>query len=255
MPSLLSRASRVAGRAKEYALVPVALTLLAFRNVLEAASASGVSLNVKFALPADVATLWTVVDPPTRGVAFQSPVPLLFVPVFLVVEAAVVAGYLGGVRDAYRGRRPDFAAAASDHWLSILGVRVVQFLLFFALVAVLSAGGFGVLLLVGFPLVFVLGYLLWGAPYLVVRRDSDAVTALAESATVALNDSRYFGFTVAYVVVAAACSLLLSPVVTGMGLFGVLAGTVVVAYPSLVATAAATIVVDEAASSVASRGP
>ncbi|WP_232701370.1 hypothetical protein [Halobacterium wangiae] len=253
MPSLLARASRLAGRVSEYAVVPAVLTLFAFGKVAAAIDPSNVGVNVKFALPTDVATLWTVVDPPAQGVTLHSPTPLLFVPIFLVVEAAVVAGYLGGIRDAHRDRDPDFLAAVEDHWLSILGVRVVQFLLFGGLAIVLLAGGAGVLVVVGLPLVFVLGYLLWAAPYLVVLRGSDALTALAESATLALDGGDYLAFSAAYAVVVAVASVVLSPLVTSAGVVGVLVGTVLVAYPSLVGSAAATIVVDDVASA-ASRG-
>jgi hypothetical protein len=246
MPSLLSRASRTAGRVSEYAVVPVALTLFAFGKVLAAADRSSVSFNVKFSFPADVATLWTVVDPPAQGIAVHSPTPLLFVPVFLVVEAAVVAGYLGGIRDAHWERDPDFVAAIGDYWLSILGIRAVQFLLFGGLAIALFAGGAGAAVLVGAPVLFVLGYLLWGAPYLVVLRDSDAVTALAESASLAL-DGGYFRFSVAYAFAVSVVSVVVSPLVTSAGVVGIFVGAVLVAYPSLVGSAAATIVVDDAA--------
>lgn len=248
MSSLLTRASRIAGRVSAYAVVPVALTLFAFGKVLAAAGGgSGVTFNVKFSFPADVATLWTVVDPPAQGVTLHSPTPLVFVPVFLAIEAALVAGYLGGIRDAYRNTDPDFPAAATDHWLSILGVRVFQFALFSGLALLLIAGGTGALLVVGFPLLFVLGYLLWGAPYLVVLRGSDALTALAESATLALDGGDYFVFSITYAFAVAVVSIFVSPLVSSAGVVGVFVGAVLVAYPSLVGSAAATIVVDEAA--------
>ncbi|AHG05230.1 hypothetical protein HALDL1_07650 [Halobacterium sp. DL1] len=253
MPSLLARASRVAGRVSEYALVPLALTLFAFGKVAAAVDPSSVGVNVKLSFPADVATLWTVVDPPAQGVAFRSPTPLLFVPVFIAVEAAVVAGYLGGIRDAHRDRDPDFVAAVRDHWLSILGIRVVQFLLFGGLALSLLAGGAGVLLVLGVPLLLVVGYLLWAAPYLVVLRDTDALTALAESASLAVEGGDYPAFSAGYAVAVAVASVVVSPLVTSAGIVGVLVGAALVAYPSLVGTAAATIVVD-AAAAAASRG-
>jgi len=114
MPSLLARAARVAGRVSPYAAVSFVLSLAAVEKVASA-GAPGFSVSVKFAVPADVATLWTLVDPPARGVALHTPVPLVALPVFLVVEAALVAGFLGGIRDAYRGEPPAFVAAATDH--------------------------------------------------------------------------------------------------------------------------------------------
>jgi hypothetical protein len=199
-----------------------------------------------------VATLWTVLDPPTTGVAVNTPVPLVALPVFLAVEAFVAAGYLGGIRDAYRDRDTDFMTAASEHWLSILGVRVVQFLAFAGFgLALLSTGPVGVLVAV--PLFLLLAYLLWGAPYLVVLRGEDAVTALVASARLASLGDRYLWFSLGYAVVAAAASLVLSPLVTGAGIVGVVGGAALVAGPSLVGSAAATIVVDETAQLVASR--
>lgn len=257
MADLVSRAGRAAGRVAPYALVPFALSLLAFQKVGAATDPSPVSINVKFPLPADVATLWTLVDPPTQGVAVQSPVPFLFVPVFLVLEAALVAGFLGGVGDAVRGDPADFAGAAVDHWLSILGVRVVQFVLFVGIgVALVAAGPFG--LLVGFPLILLLGYMLWAAPYLVVLRDLDAVSALAASWSLAGEGGRYLSFSLAYLLAGAVASAVLSPLVSSAGILGVVVGAAVVAYPALVASAAATIVVDETAGergdATASRG-
>lgn len=252
MPSLLSRAHRVAFRVAPYAAVPFLLTLLAFDNVAAAANPSTIGVNVKFALPADVTTLWTVVDPPAQGVSVYTPVPLVFAPVFLAVEAAVVAGFLGGVRDAYRGTAPDFPAAVRDHWLSILGVRVVQFVLFVGLGLSLFAGG-TLAVVLGFPLLLVLGYLLWSAPYLVVLRGSDALTALAESASLASRGGRYLGFSLGYAVAVAFASLVFSPLVTSAGILGVLVAAALLAYPALVASAAATIVVDEAADAAAAE--
>jgi hypothetical protein len=256
MADLLSRASDASVRVAPYALVPFALSLLAFQKVRAATDPSSVSVNVKFPLPADVATLWTLVDAPTQGVAVTTPVPFLFVPVFLAVEAAVVAGFLGGVGDAVRGETPDFAAAAADHWLSILGVRVVQFVLFVGLgLALVGAGPLGLLL--AFPVILLLGYMLWAAPYLVVLRDLDALTALAASWSLASDGGRYLSFSLAYLLVGAVASALLSPLVSSAGILGVLVGAAIVAYPAVVASAAAAIVVDETAAPaepVASRG-
>ena len=252
MVSLVSRAAHVAGRVAPYAAVPFVLSLLAVQKVSSATGAGGVAVSLQFALPADIATLWTVIDPPTQGAAVQSPVPLLAVPVFLVVEATVVAGFLGVVRDAYRGDPPDFLAAASDHWLSVLGVRALQFLVLVGLGTVLvTDGAFGVV--VGVPLSILLSYLLWGAPYLVVLRDADAVTAIVESAELASVGDRYLWFAVGYALVVAVGSIPVSVLVSTGGLAGVVVGAGAIACPALVGSAAATIVVDETASLVASR--
>lgn len=254
MPSLLARAARVAGRISPYAVVPFALSLLAVERVASAASSPGVSVSVKFALPADVATLWTLVDPATRGVTVNTPVPLVALPVFLVVQAVVVAGFLGVVCDAYRDDEPGFVDAAADHWLSMLGVQVVEFVVFVGIGSLAVLGGGFAAAFVAFSVIVVVGYLVWAAPYLVVLRGSDAVTALAESAELAQRGGRYLAFSVGYAVAVAVCSVVVSPLVSTTGVVGVVVGAALVAYPALVGSAAATIVVDESARRVASRG-
>jgi len=254
MPSLSARAARVAGRVAPYAVVPFVLSLLAVERVASAASRAGFSVNVKVALPPDVATLWTLVDPMTRGVSVNTPVPLVAVPVFLVVQAVVVAGFLGVIRDAYRGDQPGFVDAVADHWVSMLGVQVVEFVVFVGIGGLVAATGSFAAAAVAFPLLLVVGYFLWGAPYLVVLRGSDAVTAFAESVELASRGGRYLSFSLAYAVAVAAGSVVVSPLVTTTGVAGVVAGAALVAYPALVGSAAATIVVDESARRVASRG-
>jgi len=132
-------------------------------------------------------------------------------------------------------------------------VRVVQFVVFAGLGGAALAGGPAGLVF-ALPLFLLLSYLVWGAPYLVVLRDSDAVTALVESARVAAAGGDYLLFTVGYALAVAVGSVVVSPLVSTAGVVGVLAGSALVAYPAVVGAAAATIVVDDSADRVASRG-
>lgn len=252
--SLLDRASRTAGRVAAYAVVPLALSLLAVDNVAQTAAASGVHVSVKFALPADVATLWTLYDPPASGVHVVVPTSLSLLPVFVLVRAALVAGYLRGLVDAAREAKPSFLDAVAAYGVSMLGVQVAQFLVAMVVALPLIAGGSLGLALVAMPVVLFVSYLLWGAPYLVVARDADAVTALAWSASLATDGGRYLSFAVGYALVAAVASVFVSLAVTGAGLVGVVVASAVLAYPSLVASAAASHVVDDVAAPEPTRG-
>jgi len=247
--SLLQRAARVAGRVAPYAAVPAALTLLAFDNVAAAATSGGAGVSVKFALPTAVATLWTVFDPPSTGLSFVSPTPLSALPVFLVVDAVLTAGYLGAIRDASHGVSPDFGRNVAAYALPVLGVRFVEFLTLGLFSFLLVSSGSLALGVVAAPLLLVAGYLIWAAPFLVVTHDFGAVDALAASVSLASAGGRYLQFSVVYAVGAAVASALVSPLLTAGGFGTVVALTALVAYPSLVASAAAMLVVRETAGS------
>lgn len=246
--SLPDSAARVAGRVAPYAVVPALLTLLAFDNVAAtAAGGGGLSVSVKFALPTAVPTLWTVFDPPTTGVSFVTPTSLSVLPVYLVVDAVLTAGYLGGIYDAAHDVQPDFAENVSTYALPVLGVRVVEFLTVGAFAFLLVAGGNILLAFLGFPLLLLAGYLLWGAPFLVVARDDGAVDALAESVSLAMDGGRYLRFSVVFAVGVAVVSLFVSPVLAAGGLVTIVVMAAIIAYPALLASAAAMLVVDEVA--------
>lgn len=244
--ALLHRAARTAGRVFPYAAVPFAVTLLAIDNVAQTAAASGFEISLKLALPTAIPTLWTVFDPPSTGLNFVTPTSLSVLPVYIAVEAALAAGYLGGIYDAANGTTSDFAGAVFEYALPVLVVRVVEFVLVggFALLALRGGGGAAVLVL---PFLFVVGYLIWGAPFLVVARDADAVDAIAWSASLAANESRYVTFSVGFAVATAVVSLLVSPLLAEGGLVPVVVLAVVVAYPALLASAAAMHVIDDTA--------
>lgn len=251
--SLLDDAARTAGRVSPYAVVPFALSLLAVQNIAETAAASGLHVSVKVALPTAIATLWTVFDPPSTGLHFVTPTSLSLLPVFVVAEAVLAAGYLGGLHDAANDRSASFVEHAADHALSVLGVRLVELAVVGTFGLLLVGGGSVALAVVALPVVFFVGYLLWGAPFLVVARDTDAVTALSWSASLALDGGRYFVFAVLFAVATAVASVVVSPVLAAGGIVAVLVAAAAVAYPSLVASAAAVIVVDDVAAAEPSR--
>lgn len=245
--ALLDSASRTAGRVPTYAVVPFALTLLAFDNVAQTAAASGVRVSVKFALPTAVPTLWTVFDPPASGINFVTPTSLSLLPVFLLVDAALTAGYLGGIHDAATGSPTDFVDGAVSYAVPVLGVRIVEFVTVGAF-ALLAVSGGVVTVLLAFPVLLLAGYVLWGAPFLVVARDQRSLDAIAWSIELALDSGDYRSFSIAFAVVAAVVSVVVSLVLSGGGVIAVVVLAAVISYPALVASAAAMHVVEDAAS-------
>lgn len=97
------------------------------------------------------------------------------------------------------------------------------------------------------PFLFVVGNLVWGAPFLVVVRDADALDAIAWRASLAASESKYVTFSVGFAVATAVVSLFVSPVLADGGVVPVVVLAVVVAYPALFASAAAIHVVDDTA--------
>lgn len=252
--ALLDRAVRIAGRVSVYAVVPFALTLLAVENVVQTASASGFHVSVKFALPTAIATLWSAFDPPLTGLNFVTPTSLSLLPVFVLVEAVLAAGYLGGIHDAAHDEPPNFWSSVGEYAVSVLGVRLVEYLVVGAFALLLLGGGSLALAFVLFPFVLLAGYLLWGAPFLVVARDVDALDAIAWSVSLALDGGRYFTFSLLYAIVVAVVSLFVSPVLGAGGVGAVVFVALVWAFPSLVATTAAMLVVDDVAAASPTRG-
>ena len=79
------------------------------------------------------------------------------------------------------------------------------------------------------PALLFVGYLFFGAPYLVVAEDRALVPALERSYELAVAGGPYFGFAVGFLLLGTAISIVASLVVLNLGLVGVLVGSVVAA--------------------------
>lgn len=229
--ALLDDAADTARSVPHLALVPVATTLLAFQKLVKTAGA-GPGGEMKFPMPAALPDLWTFVAVPNTGVSFDLGVPLVFAPIFVVLNAAILAGFVGSIDAALGGRPPAFVEAVTDYTLPVLGVQVVVFVLTLLSFAPAAAGGMALAPLSALA-ALVVGYLTWAAPILVVVRDRAVADAFADSIAYALGDGRYASFSLAYLIAGAVGSLVLSTVVRGR-LVLVLLATVLLAYPLLV---------------------
>jgi hypothetical protein len=94
------------------------------------------------------------------------------------------------------------------------------------------AGGFalaGLAAVVGVLAFVALGYLFWAAPFLVVTRETDLVSALRGSFALATAGGPYFAYSVGYLAVVIALSVPTTLVVVNLGLVGVVVGAVLFA--------------------------
>jgi hypothetical protein len=237
MPDLSTRlaaAWRLAGEHAGLAVVPALVAFLSVRNVRRVVSFSGVQFGVAFGLPTPVPSVWTAVSLPTQptgGVSVE-PAVLAAVPVVVLLRAVVAAGFLGSLREVSESGAYDFPANVRRY--------VVQFLLYDAAAtllvtgsALLIAGGVfaGGVALTGLAVVGVLGfvalgYLFWAAPFLVVTRDTDVVSALRGSFALATAGGPYLAYSVGYLAVVIALSIPTTLVVVNLGIVGVLLGAV-----------------------------
>lgn len=203
--------------------VPVVSGVLGVGNIARVLAHRGFYVGVSFPLPAPIVDVWTFVNPPQDGVTTSATV--LIALALAVVHAALSAGYLSCLRDALAGERPDFRRGVGRYLLPLLGFQLL------ASVTVLA----GALLAVPFPPLFVLvlplfllvGYLFFGAPYLVVAEERRLVDALARSYRFALAGGPYFAFAAGYLLIGTAVSVVATLAVVNLGVVGVLLGAVV----------------------------
>lgn len=210
--------------------------------------------GVELPFPVPVGDLWTFVNTPTTGsgVTVQGPggvagsgtlaFALVGFLAYTALYAVVAAGYVGSIQE-YRSRGSyDFLANARRYALAYLGVTAVVFgtALLVVLLALASPGAFGLAVL----LVLAIGYLFWGAWFLVPIADLDAVEALRLSAELALSRSVYAVWSAVHLAVGGVVSLVLTTVVVGAGIGGVLVGLAVAVPAGFVLTVGSLHVVD-----------
>lgn len=217
------------GPALPLALVPLVSSLLQFEKFQRVLGFHGGHVGVNFRFPAAVADLWTLVSLPNQGGGVHVTGPLLLLPVLVVVQAALAAGYLGSIRSMLAGDRYAFADCVGRYFLPFLGYSALTFGLGLVSVGFAAAGGRGaaaLVLVVGLPAHLLLAYLFYATPYLVVVRDSGLLDALAESYRLALAGGPYAAFAGGYLVATAGISLVATAVVVNLGPVGLLLGLV-----------------------------
>lgn len=234
MPSRYDRAVAVTRRSTALALVPFAASLLSLSKVRQALAANGG--GIAFPFPTGLPTLWTYVSLPGVVGTGSSAGPgslALFLPLFLVgllVTAALEAGLLGALDGQIDGTDRGFVGGVEQFTLRIVGVNLVR------AAVVLVALPFvvlGPLVVVGFLLVVVLSYLIYGLPFVVVTQNVGLGDALGRTVGLATDGGGYARFGFVHLLAGALASLVLSVVVRNGGIPAILLGAAVVAFPAV----------------------
>ncbi|MFB6296144.1 MAG: hypothetical protein ABEH66_04790 [Halobacteriales archaeon] len=234
--SRLGAARDVAARHLALALVPFVSAFLDITNIVRVVSFRGGHAGITFRFPAAVVDYWTFASVPNQGGGVQATGTLLFVPVVIVVQAGLAAGYLGSIAEATESGRYDFVANVKRYAVPFLGYVAIAFLLGSGAVVLGLLGGPGgaaLLVLVLVPLFLIFGYLFYATPYLIVLRDAGLVAALEESYGYAIEGGAYAAFAVRYLVAV----LLLSVVGTAfvnLGAVGIVVGAALAAPVGLI---------------------
>lgn len=238
--ALLDDAAATARRIPYLAAVPALATVLAFEKLTKTATA-GPGGGMKFPMPTALPDLWTFVSVPNTGVTFNLGVPFVLAPLFFVLNAALVAGYVGSIDAVLEDEQPDFVQSATANTVPILGIQLVVFALVLVTFGPAFVGGMALAPISALAALAV-SYLLWSAPILVVVRDLDVSQALSASVTHATSGSQYATFSATYLVGGIVVSAVLSFLVRGRPVTLLLA-TLVLAYPLLVVSVATVTVV------------
>ena len=244
--SLLDDAWRRTESVRWLAVVPFAWSLVQVDAVARVLSHGGVNLGVRFPVPSGLPTLWTFARAPATGITVDGPLGTsgvlpqyvgLAVPV--VLGGLLAAGYLGELH----------AAMTASHGRGFVenvvryGVRQVLYAGLVALVGLAVVGlasAVPAILLLAFPAFFVLGYLFYATPFLVVTEDRSLGGALDRSYRLAVDGGDHRSFFQRYLGAGALLSIPVTLVATNLGGAGVLLGALVTA-PACLAFSAATL--------------
>ena len=218
------------------ALVPFFATFLHIDDIRKTVNLTGGHMGVKFQFPTALPTYWTFTSVPNSTVTGVHISPTMyFAPIYVVVTSVLMAGFLGSIRESIETGRYDFAYNARTYFLPFLGYSVLVWVAFFASFALGVA--FGPLLIVALLALFVLSFVFYGAPFLIVVDDRSLVEALRGSYELAAVDSDYAAFGGGYFVFVLVASLV-GTLLINLGISGIVIGAVLSAPVSLALTVA-----------------
>lgn len=228
------------------AAVPMVTAIMATEKIERVVTFDGAHIGPRLGLPVGVVNIWQFVSLPNESVSVGLPLPealplvAVILPLAVVVQAALSAGYFGSLATALESGTFEFGAGLRRHFVPFLVYTIVPIALV-APVAVLGlASGRSVLpvillLIVGF---IVAAYLFYATPYLIVLRDTDLLSALEASYDLATAGGPYFRYAAGYAGFVLALSIVATAVVVNLGLLGVAVGVVAGAPVGLACNAA-----------------
>lgn len=245
MPAFTTRLSEGWERALQHlplAGIPILLALFNTNKLLAVLRFDGGHIGFKFGLPVSVVTVWEFVSVPNSGVSVNTGVPvealpiaIVTVPVLLLVQAVLTAGYFGSIRNTLYGEPYEFIPNSKRYFVPfviITGIPTLLLLPFAAGVIGSGAlgGGFGgpsvVLLLLGVVGFVILGYLFYPVPYLVVLQQTGVVVAARRSYTLATQSGPYFAYTAGFVLFVLAVSPIFTVLVVNIPVIGLPVGII-----------------------------
>jgi hypothetical protein len=194
--------------------VPILFALFNTNKLLAILRFDGGHIGFKFGLPVSVVTIWQFVSVPNSGVNVNTGLPIEFLPVaivtvplLLVVQAVLTAGYFGSIRNILYGESYAFVSNCKRYFIPFLLITSIPTLLLLPLAAGVIGtsavtGGFGgttlVILLVALIGFVILGYLFYPVPYLIVLHQTGVVVAARRSYALATQSGPYVAYTAGF---------------------------------------------------------
>jgi len=234
------------------AVVPLVSSLTSVGDVERALAAPGWHAGIALGLPVAPPDLWSFVSLPSREPGLHVSPTLPVLPLLVAMQAALVAGLLGSVHQLLSTGSYDFARNVRRYFVRVLGYELLVW------AVGLAAVGIGAIALplavLAIPGYFVLAYLFYAAPYLLVVEDLGVADALARSYGWASTGGPYLSYAVGYAVFTAIVSVVATVVAVNAGPFGVLVGALATAPVALALTVATTGFVADMAAAERERG-
>jgi len=237
MPSFTTRLSDGWQQSQEHialALVPLVTALLNTEKLSAVLTFDGFHFGFRFGTPTSVVNLWTFVGPPNQGVnvnvgvPFVDP-PLAFVviPLGVIVQSALTAGYFGSIEEALSTGSFSFTANVRQFFVPFLLFTLVPLVVYLPL-ALLGLGG-GLDVLVAFvvlllPLMIIVGYLFYATPYLIVLQEIGLIPAAKRSYELAVQGGAYLSYFLGFLVFVFLVSLVASIFVINVPIIGLVIG-------------------------------
>lgn len=231
----LERGRAVLDHHPSLAVVPLLAAFLHVDNVRKVLAEPDVHFGVTFRLPTSIATFWTFASVPTLDSGFYVSPTLWLAPLFVVVESALAAGYLGSIHDAVETGRYEFGRNTKRYFPRFAGYTLLLWLALALAVPVALVSPALVLLLV--PVWLVLAYFFYATPYLFVAADLGVVDALRRSYELSQETDSYGRFALRYLLFVAAASIV-GTLFVNLKLVGVVLGAVLAAPLALTLNAA-----------------
>lgn len=207
--------------------MPVIATFLDIDSLRQALVASGTQVGISFAFPAMIVDLWTFVSLPAQGSGIYISPTVIALPIIILIQSALAAGYLGSIHEDARTGQYQFRRNVQRYFVPFLKYTALLWLGFVVIIVVGVALPLLVLLFI--PVFLVLSYLFYTTPYLLVVADMRVIDALRESYEFAVAGGAYFAYGVRYFVFVAALSIIGTGIAANFGILGVILGTVLAA--------------------------